>query len=112
MKLLFQGSSYKPESVALTAVALQDHILHDLQLQNLSLADPLKSKTWSKKKRYRPVNKEKIRAVIDTGLKQTNKQPNNQNNPQTEDPEKEYVLDPYPQPLTLGKILIFQSVLV
>ncbi|ETE72742.1 RING finger protein 32, partial [Ophiophagus hannah] len=97
------GSSYKPESVALTAVALQDHILHDLQLQNLSLADPLKSKTWSKKNKYRPVNKEKIRAVIDTGLKQTNKQPNNQNNPQNEDPEKEYVLDPNPQPLTLAQ---------
>ncbi|KAG8138766.1 hypothetical protein E2320_001547, partial [Naja naja] len=97
------GSSYKPESVALTAVALQDHILHDLQLQNLSLADPLKSKIWSKKNKYRPVNKEKIRAVIDTGLKQTNKQPNNQNNPQNEDPEKEYVLDPNPQPLTLAQ---------
>ncbi|XP_026536706.1 RING finger protein 32 [Pseudonaja textilis] len=102
-KKYFKGSSYKPESVALTAVALQDHILHDLQLQNLSLADPLKSKTWSKKNKYRPVNKEKIRAVIDTGLKQTNKQPNNQNNPQNEDPEKEYVLDPNPQPLTLAQ---------
>ncbi|KAL7976497.1 hypothetical protein Chor_008446, partial [Crotalus horridus] len=100
------GSSYKPESVALTAVALQDHILHDLQLQNLSLADPLKSKTWNKKNKYRPVNKEKIRAVIDTGLKKTNKQPNNQNNPQNEDPEKEYVLDPCPQPLTLVEVLL------
>ncbi|XP_032093666.1 RING finger protein 32 [Thamnophis elegans] len=102
-KKYFKGSSYKPESVVLTAVALQDHILHDLQLQHLSLADPLKSKTWNKINKYRPVNKEKIKAVIDTGLKQTNKQPNNQNNPQSEDPEKEYVLDPSPQPLTLAQ---------
>ncbi|XP_013931435.1 PREDICTED: RING finger protein 32 isoform X2 [Thamnophis sirtalis] len=102
-KKYFKGSSYKPESVVLTAVALQDHILHDLQLQHLSLADPLKSKTWNKINKYRPVNKEKIKAVIDTGLKQTNKQQNNQNNPQNEDPEKEYVLDPSPQPLTLAQ---------
>ncbi|XP_053115108.1 RING finger protein 32 isoform X2 [Hemicordylus capensis] len=94
----YKGSSSKQESVALTAVALQDHILHNLQLQNLSLADPFKSNRWSK--RNRPVNKEVIRAVVDTGLRKTTccQQKN-------EDPEKEYILDACPQPFTLAQKL-------
>ncbi|KAJ6659314.1 hypothetical protein lerEdw1_019185 [Lerista edwardsae] len=90
------GSSSKRESVALTAVALQDHILHNLQLQNLSLADPFKSKDLSKKNR--PVNKKRIRAVVDTGLRKPSS-----GQRKHEDPEKEYVLDPCPQPLTLAQ---------
>nr|XP_020635380.1 RING finger protein 32 isoform X2 [Pogona vitticeps] len=96
----YKGSSWKRESVALTAVALQDHILHNLQLQNLSLADPLKSKAQNKKNIYRPVNKETVRPIIDTGLRKTNS-----HQPKNEDPEKEYVLDPSPQPLTLAQKL-------
>uniref|UniRef100_A0A8D2IKQ1 Ring finger protein 32 n=2 Tax=Varanus komodoensis TaxID=61221 RepID=A0A8D2IKQ1_VARKO len=77
-----------------------DHILHNLQLQNLSLVDPFKSKTQSKKNVFRPANKETVRAVVDTGLrKKSSHQPKN------EDPEKEYVLDPCPQPLTLAQRL-------
>ncbi|XP_033021493.1 RING finger protein 32 [Lacerta agilis] len=95
-----KGSSSKRDSVALTAVALQDHILHNLQLQNLSLADPFKSKTQSKKNSYKPVKKETIRAVVDTGLKKTSR-----HQQKNEDPEKEYVLDPCPQPLTLAQQL-------
>ncbi|KAF7245868.1 RING finger protein 32 [Varanus komodoensis] len=99
-KKCYKGSSCKQESVALTAVALQDHILHNLQLQNLSLVDPFKSKTQSKKNVFRPANKETVRAVVDTGLrKKSSHQPKN------EDPEKEYVLDPCPQPLTLAQRL-------
>uniref|UniRef100_A0A670J875 Ring finger protein 32 n=1 Tax=Podarcis muralis TaxID=64176 RepID=A0A670J875_PODMU len=94
------GSSSKRDSVALTAVALQDHILHNLQLQNLSLADPFKSKTQSKKNSYKPVKKETVRAVVDTGLKKTSR-----HQQKNEDPEKEYVLDPCPQPLTLAQQL-------
>nr|XP_028607216.1 RING finger protein 32 isoform X2 [Podarcis muralis] len=95
-----KGSSSKRDSVALTAVALQDHILHNLQLQNLSLADPFKSKTQSKKNSYKPVKKETVRAVVDTGLKKTSR-----HQQKNEDPEKEYVLDPCPQPLTLAQQL-------
>ncbi|XP_066483618.1 RING finger protein 32 [Tiliqua scincoides] len=95
-KNYYEGSSSKRESVALTAVALQDHILHNLQLQNLSLADPFKSKNWSKKNR--PVNKERIRAVVDTGLRKPSSCQRKH-----EDPEKEYVLDPCPQLLTLAQ---------
>lgn len=79
-------------------MALQDNILHNLQLQNLSLADPLKSRTQSKKNTYRRVNKETVRPIIDTGLRKTKS-----HQPKNEDSEKEYVLDPSPQPLTLGK---------
>lgn len=81
----------------LTAVALQDHILHNLQLKDLSLGDPFKSKTQNKKNSYKPVNKENVRALIDTGLRKTSHQQEN------EDQEQEYVLDPCPLPLTLGK---------
>lgn len=91
-------------------MALQDHILHNLQLQNLSLADPFKSKTQSKKNSYKPVKKETVRAVVDTGLKKTSR-----HQQKNEDPEKEYVLDPCPQPLTLGKLcynVLFERILI
>ncbi|XP_077160515.1 RING finger protein 32 [Paroedura picta] len=99
-KKCYKGSSCKQESVALTAVALQDHILYNLQLKNLSLADPFKSKAQHKKNTYKPVNKENVRALIDTGLRKTGSRQQ-----ENEDPEKEYVLDPCPQPLTLAQKL-------
>ncbi|XP_025043657.1 RING finger protein 32 isoform X2 [Pelodiscus sinensis] len=95
-----KGSSSKRESLAVNAVALQDHILHNLQLQDLSLADPFKSKLKNKKNIYKPVNKEMVRAVVDTGLRKKSILYS-----QKEDPEKEYVLDPKPPQLTLAQKL-------
>ncbi|XP_007666045.1 RING finger protein 32 [Ornithorhynchus anatinus] len=86
----------KPENLAVTAVALQDHILHDLQLQNLSLGDFLKNRD----RRAQPQKKGMVRAVVNTGLKKPNIQ-----HRKMEDPEKEYVLDPNPPPLTLAQRL-------
>nr|XP_056713632.1 RING finger protein 32 [Euleptes europaea] len=99
-KKYYKGSSCKQESVVLTAVALQDHILHNLQLKNLSLAKPFQSKTQNKKNICKPVNTENIRALIDTGLRKTSSHQR-----ETEDPEREYVLDACPQPLTLAQKL-------
>ncbi|XP_009682220.2 RING finger protein 32 [Struthio camelus] len=95
-----KGSSSKQETVAVTAVALQDHIIHSLQLQNLSLADPFKSKSRNIKNIYKPVNKEMVRAIVDTGLSKKSAHHKNK-----EDSEKEYVLDPNPPQLTLAQKL-------
>ncbi|XP_074841176.1 RING finger protein 32 isoform X4 [Carettochelys insculpta] len=95
-----KGSSTKRDTLAVTAVAFQDHILHTLQLQDLSLADPLKLKLRNKKNIYKPVNKEMVRAVVDTRLRKKSIL-----RTQKEDPEKEYVLDPYPPQLTLAQKL-------
>ena len=85
-------------------MALQDHILHDLQLRNLSIADHSKTKdkctnvhSWTEN-RSKSL-KRNTKAIIDTGLKKTTQ------GPKVEDPEKEYVLDPKPPPLTLGKLI-------
>lgn len=78
-----------------TAVALQDHILQDFELRHLSVADDSKTKVqkrWSKSKSLKSA-----KAVIDSGLKKTTQ------GPKVHDPEREYVLDPKPPPLTLGK---------
>lgn len=83
--------------MAVTAVALQDHIVHDLQLQNLSIADYSKTKVPKTENRFKSL-KRNAKATIDTGLKKTT-----QGGPKAEDPEKDYVLDPKPPPLTLGK---------
>nr|DBA25087.1 TPA: hypothetical protein GDO54_012658 [Pyxicephalus adspersus] len=84
--------------VILTAVALQDHILQNLQLQHLSLVDPCKG--VSSMRGSRPVNRRKMEAVIDTGIrrKHTNKVTLNRT-------EEEYVLDPSGPPLTLAQKL-------
>ncbi|XP_030682174.1 RING finger protein 32 isoform X3 [Nomascus leucogenys] len=89
-----KGHSSKKDNLAVNAVALQDHILHDLQLRNLSVADH--SKTQLQKKENKPLKKD-TKAVIDTGLKKTTQCP------KLEDSEKEYVLDPKPPPLTLAQ---------
>ncbi|KAH1176678.1 hypothetical protein KIL84_010380, partial [Mauremys mutica] len=96
----YKGSSSKRDTLAATAVALQDHILHNLQLQDLSLADPFKSKLRNKKNIYKPVNKEMVTAVVDTGLRKKSIL-----HTKKEDPEKEYVLDPNPPQLTLAQKL-------
>ncbi|XP_055125769.1 RING finger protein 32 isoform X3 [Symphalangus syndactylus] len=91
-----KGHSSKKDNLAVNAVALQDHILHDLQLRNLSVADH--SKTQLQKKENKPLKKD-TKAVIDTGLKKATQCP------KLEDSEKEYVLDPKPPPLTLAQKL-------
>lgn len=46
------------------------------------------------------MNKETVKAVVDTGLQKKSTHQKNK-----EDEEKEYVLDPNPPRLTLGKLL-------
>ncbi|XP_029089485.1 LOW QUALITY PROTEIN: RING finger protein 32 [Monodon monoceros] len=99
-----KGHSSKQDNLAVTAVALQDHMLHDLQLRNLSIADHSKTKdkctnvhSWTEN-RSKSL-KRNTKAIIDTGLKKTTQ------GPKAEDPEKEYVLDPKPPPLTLAQKL-------
>ncbi|NXV41977.1 RNF32 protein, partial [Uria aalge] len=94
------GRSSKRETIAISAVALQDHIICCHQLQDLSLADPFKPRTRNIKNIYKPVNKEMVRAVVDTGLRKKSTRHKN-----TEDAEKEYVLDPSPLQLTLAQKL-------
>nr|XP_025849523.1 RING finger protein 32 [Vulpes vulpes]XP_025849524.1 RING finger protein 32 [Vulpes vulpes] len=93
-----KGHSSKRGNLAVTAVALQDHILHDLQLRNLSTADHSKTKAQKRESRSKSL-KGNTKAIIDTGLKTTLQ------DPKVEDPEKEYVLDPKPPPLTLAQKL-------
>ncbi|NXX56347.1 RNF32 protein, partial [Scopus umbretta] len=90
----------KQETIAVSAVALQDHIIHSHQLQDLSLADPFKSRTGNTKNVYKSVNKEMVRAVVDTGLRKKST-----HHKKKEDAEKEYVLDPSPPQLTLAQKL-------
>ncbi|NXO54583.1 RNF32 protein, partial [Aramus guarauna] len=90
------GRSSKGEMMAVSAVALQDHIIHSHQLQDLSLADPFKSRTRNIKNIYKQVNK----AVVDTGLRKKSTLHKNK-----EEAEKEYVLDPSPPQLTLAQKL-------
>ncbi|XP_037691664.1 RING finger protein 32 isoform X2 [Choloepus didactylus] len=90
--------SSKKGNLAITAVALQDHILHDFQLRDLSIADHSKTKVQKKENRSKSLKRD-AKAIIDTGLKKTIQ------GPKVEDPEKEYVLDPKPPPLTLAQKL-------
>uniref|UniRef100_G3TJG7 Ring finger protein 32 n=1 Tax=Loxodonta africana TaxID=9785 RepID=G3TJG7_LOXAF len=93
-----KGHSSKKDNLAVTAVALQDHILHDLQLQGLSVADHSEIKVQKKENKSKSLKRE-AKAIIDTGLKKATQ------SRKVEDPEKEYVLDLKPAPLTLGKFL-------
>uniref|UniRef100_A0A8C9DF24 Ring finger protein 32 n=1 Tax=Prolemur simus TaxID=1328070 RepID=A0A8C9DF24_PROSS len=93
-----KSHSSKKDNLAVTAVALQDHILHDLQLQNLSVADHSKTKVQKTENRSKALKRD-TKAIIDTGLKKTTQ------GPRVEDPEREYVLDPKPPPLTLAQKL-------
>ena len=58
----FQG----PDISTLTAVALQDHMVRNLQV-NLSLGDPFRPKKLPSYARPKP--KKQIKAVVDTGRK-------------------------------------------
>ncbi|OBS68366.1 hypothetical protein A6R68_03093, partial [Neotoma lepida] len=82
--------SSKKGNLAVTAVALQDHILHDLQLGHLSVADPCKTKVQKNEKSKSL--KRNATAIIDTGLRKTTE------GPKVEDPEKEYKLGLLPAP--------------
>ncbi|EDL37233.1 ring finger protein 32, isoform CRA_a [Mus musculus] len=90
-------------NLAVTAVALQDHLLHDLQLGHLSVADPCKIKARKKEKKSKSLKRDAT-AIIDTGLRKSTEGPN------MEDPEKEYVLDPTPPPLTLGAAFLLTCI--
>ncbi|NXL01485.1 RNF32 protein, partial [Mesembrinibis cayennensis] len=94
------GCSSKRETIAVSAVALQDHIIRSHELQDLSLADPFKSRTRNIKNIYKTVNKEMVRAVVDTSLRKKSTHHKNK-----EDAEKEYILDPSPPQLTLAQKL-------
>ncbi|ELW69797.1 RING finger protein 32, partial [Tupaia chinensis] len=92
------GHSSKNGTLAVTAAAFQDHILHDLQLQNLSVAGHCKAQVQKKESKPRSLKGES-QAVVDTGRKKAPQ------GPRVGDPEREYVLDPEPQPLTLAQRL-------
>ncbi|XP_072820180.1 RING finger protein 32 isoform X3 [Vicugna pacos] len=70
----------------------------DLQLGTLSVADPAKTKVQKRENRSSSL-KRNARAVVDTGRRKAPQ------GPKVEDPEKEYVLDPKPPPLTLAQKL-------
>uniref|UniRef100_UPI00398E387B RING finger protein 32 n=1 Tax=Pristiophorus japonicus TaxID=55135 RepID=UPI00398E387B len=88
--------STKPDTTVLVAVALQDHIIRNLQLQNLSLSDTFKTKPRAKMNCYRPIDRNTAKPVVDTGIKRKEKK-------KRKDEEKEYVLDPKPTGLTLAQ---------
>ncbi|KAM8967163.1 RING finger protein 32 [Pelodytes ibericus] len=90
----------KHAPLTLTAVALQDHILKNLQLQPLSLSDRSRATKSSRETGQRPINKHTAQPVVDTGMRRkTPKKSKMTNN------EEEYVLDPTPPPLTLAQKL-------
>ncbi|XP_005673141.1 RING finger protein 32 isoform X2 [Sus scrofa] len=94
-----KGHSAKPANFAITAAALQDHILRDLQIRNPSRAPP-PSKTKVPKTEARAKSPQRNRKPgVDTGPKKPTRGPG------LEDAEKEYVLDPHPPPLTLAQKL-------
>ncbi|KAG8443590.1 hypothetical protein GDO86_012118, partial [Hymenochirus boettgeri] len=88
------------EPLILTAVAMQDHILKNLQLQNLSLVDPVKGLQWKKERSHHTVNIKAAKSVLDTGIRR--KPPETA---KVQDPEEEYVLGHAPPPLTLAQKL-------
>ncbi|XP_032900249.1 RING finger protein 32 isoform X1 [Amblyraja radiata] len=85
--------STKPDTTVLVAVALQDHIMRNLQLQNLSLSHTSTTNAPTKMNCYRNAAK----PVVDTGRKRNEKKKIKQKE------EKEYVLDPKPLSLTLAQ---------
>ncbi|KAM4874450.1 RING finger protein 32 isoform 2-T2 [Thomomys bottae] len=93
-----QAARLRKDNVAVSAVALQDHILSDLQLGRLSGAGHPKATPRRKESRSKPPRKE-AKAVVDTGLQKPPQAP------KAEDTEREYVLDPAPPPPTLAQKL-------
>ncbi|XP_024248874.1 RING finger protein 32 isoform X2 [Oncorhynchus tshawytscha] len=78
--------------LAITSVALQDHIARNLLLQNLSLCDPVKTR-WCR------------RAATETHCKRNHGTVKQKGPQQHDGEEKEYVLDPAAPPLTLAQKL-------
>lgn len=76
-----KAHSSKQDRLAVTAVALQDHILHDFDLQNLSVADYCKTKVQNRENRSKSLQRN-TKTIIDTGLKITTQ------GPKAEDPER------------------------
>ncbi|XP_053323702.1 RING finger protein 32 [Spea bombifrons] len=95
-----KGASYKQGPLILTAVALQDHILQNLQLRNLSLSDPFHAVKPGREINHRLIKRKGVKPIIDTGIrrKATTK-------PKVARAEEEYILDPSPPPLTLAQKL-------
>ncbi|XP_069816601.1 RING finger protein 32 [Dendropsophus ebraccatus] len=93
-----QDKSHHP--VILTTVALQDHILQNLQLQHLSLADPCRGIRSMNKSGARTVNRKMVKPVVDTGIR---RKPTERAAINTT--EEEYVLEPFGPKLTLAQRL-------
>ncbi|KAM4684581.1 LOW QUALITY PROTEIN: RING finger protein 32 [Amazona ochrocephala] len=94
------GRSSKQKTIAVSAVGLQDSIIHSHQL-DLSLPDPFESRTRNTKNIYKPANKEVVREVVDAGLRK--KSPLHTHK---EDADKGvHALDPSPPQLTLAQKL-------
>ncbi|XP_033856958.2 RING finger protein 32 [Acipenser ruthenus] len=94
-----KGAGSKCNSLALTAVALQDHISRSLQIQNLSLSAPLKKGHRNRLHNCKSVDKSVINPLVDTGLKNRKLLKKRCNGSE----EKEYVLDPSPPAMTLAQ---------
>eukprot|EP00062_Callorhinchus_milii_P022099 gi/632979522/ref/XP_007906517.1/ PREDICTED: RING finger protein 32 isoform X2 [Callorhinchus milii] len=92
--------STKTDTTVLVAVALQDHIIRNLKLQNLSLSNTFNKKPLAKRYGHRPMDKRLASSVVDTGLKKI--KPKRQTE---EDEGEEYVLDPKPPQLSLAQKL-------
>ncbi|XP_063780902.1 RING finger protein 32 isoform X2 [Pseudophryne corroboree] len=94
-------SSYENQQpIILTAVALQDHILQNLQLQDLSLADPCKRPGKGRNIGPRLNHRRMVKPFVDTGIRRKHA-----GKTTVDKTEEEYVLDPVVPPLTLAQKL-------
>ncbi|XP_077124714.1 RING finger protein 32 isoform X1 [Ranitomeya variabilis] len=93
-----KGRSRQPD--ILTAVALQDHISQNLQLQHLSLVDPCKGIGSVKKSAGRGMDRKIVKPVVDTGMRRKHTE-----KAAVDPTEEEYVLDPCGPKLTLAQKL-------
>ncbi|XP_066300181.1 RING finger protein 32-like [Branchiostoma lanceolatum] len=91
-----KAKSSPASSTTLAAVAFQDHIM-----RNLSLADPLRTRRPLPVKGHHQRPKH-VRPVVDTRRKRLSSDTKTK---KEEIEEKEYVLDPKPQPLSLAQKL-------
>ncbi|KAM6281336.1 LOW QUALITY PROTEIN: RING finger protein 32 [Porphyrio hochstetteri] len=92
-----KGCVLEDKKIEVCVVVLQDHTIHSHQLLNLSLADLFKSRRRNIKNIYKPMDKEMIRAVVDTGLRTKNPLHKIKG-----EAKKKYVLDLSPPQLTLA----------
>lgn len=95
---LFPSKQKRSSAAALTAVAFQDHLVRNLNL-DLSLSNLAVSKKVNASVQRNQLKS--VKAVVDTGkggISQKQTRP-------IQEVEEEYVLDPEPKPLTLGKFV-------